>query len=90
MVNIQLIDGTEYVGDSLSKINNNFLELYKFVAPSFTADEIANRSSEANTIDKEQGRIVYDSTNFRLMVATGAADNDTWYVADGTNPVTPQ
>jgi len=42
-----------------------------------------------NTADKVQGKVVYDTTNNRLMVASGSAAAAPWYVADGSASVTP-
>lgn len=86
---IQTINGTECIGDSLPKINSNFSELAKFVAPSFTAANLASISNSVNTTDKEMGRVVYDTTNHRLMVASGSANNSSWYVVDGSALITP-
>ena len=86
---IQTILGTECIGDSLPKINSNFSELAKFVAPDFTAIEIALKTHSVNTADKQIGRIIFDTTNNRLMVATGSSDVSPWYVVDGSSFVTP-
>ena len=42
-----------------------------------------------NTTNKAAGTMVFDSTNSKLKIATGATDTDTWVDADGTNAVTP-
>jgi hypothetical protein len=86
---VQSISGSECIGDSLSKINNNFSELAKFVAPDFTAANIASRVHSVNTTDKQIGRVVFDTTNNRLMVAAGSTDTSRWYVVDGSTFVTP-
>lgn len=54
-----------------------------------TATEIATASNSLNTSRKRSGLVVYDSTNFRLMVATSSAPTAPWYVADGSASVTP-
>ena len=54
-----------------------------------TATSIADKTSSVNLASKYAGRVVYDSTNKRVMVADGAADVDKWYVADGSANVTP-
>lgn len=86
---VQTINGTECIGDSLPKINSNFSELAKFVAPSFSSADLAAISSNANTANKEMGRVVYDTINHRLMVASGPLANSPWYTVDGSTSVTP-
>lgn len=50
---------------------------------------IAAVGDAINTTDKVQGKVVYDTTNNRLMVADGSAAADPWYVVDGSASVTP-
>jgi len=59
------------------------------VLQSVAATAIAAIGDAINTTDKAQGKVVYDTTNNRLMVASGAAAADAWYVADGSASVTP-
>lgn len=54
-----------------------------------TAAEIGAIGNAVNTTGKAAGTIVFDTTNSRLMIATGANANSTWVRADGTNAVTP-
>jgi hypothetical protein len=54
-----------------------------------TATQIGDIADPVNTVGKAAGTIVFDTTNSRLMVATGANANSTWVRADGTNAVTP-
>lgn len=54
-----------------------------------TAVEIGAIGNAVNTTGKAAGTIVFDVTNSRLMIATGANANSTWVRADGTNAVTP-
>jgi hypothetical protein len=54
-----------------------------------TQTEIAAIANAVNTAGKAAGTIVFDTTNSRLMIATGANANSTWVRADGTNAVTP-
>lgn len=54
-----------------------------------TAAEIAAIGNAVNTSGKAAGTIVFDTTNSRLMIATGANANSTWVRADGSNAVTP-
>lgn len=55
----------------------------------FTATQIADASGVANTAEKQRGRRVYDTTNNRIMVASGSSATASWYVADGSASVTP-
>ena len=60
-----------------------------FVFQVVSAANIVNVVSTVNTVGKVQGRVVWDSTNNRLKVATGSSPTSAWVDADGTNPVTP-
>jgi len=53
------------------------------------ATEIADIADTINTSGKAAGTVVFDTTNSKLKVATGANANSTWVDADGTNAVTP-
>jgi hypothetical protein len=59
------------------------------VLQTISAANIAAIANAINTTGKVAGKIVYDTTNFRLMVANGSAAADRWYVADGSAFVTP-
>lgn len=54
-----------------------------------TAAQLADIANAVNTTGKAAGAVVFETTNNRLMVATGANANSTWVRADGTNAVTP-
>lgn len=54
-----------------------------------TAAAIAAIANAINTTDKVAGKVVYDTTNNRIMIASGAVNNSPWYVADGSAFVTP-
>ena len=54
-----------------------------------TAAAIADITNAINTADKVAGKVVYDTTNNRIMIASGAVNNSPWYVADGSAFVTP-
>jgi hypothetical protein len=87
---VLMISGTECIGDSLTKINNNFSELAKFGAPSFTEVEINTANSLVNTTNKATGSIVFDTTNKKLMVAGGPLPFDPWYcIAEAIDIVNP-
>lgn len=53
------------------------------------ATAIADVADAINTANKVAGTIVLDTTNSRIMVATGDAADDDWAVADGSATVTP-
>ena len=54
-----------------------------------TAAQLGDIANAVNTSGKAAGTIVFETTNSRLMVATGANANSTWVRADGSNAVTP-
>ncbi len=60
-----------------------------FRAPQATSTEIASSSSDINQKNKYAGKIIFDSTNTRLMVAAGGAATSTWRVCDNSASVTP-
>lgn len=76
-------------------LNGMLEELYSllssggFVFETAAATAIADVGDALNTTDKVEGRPVWDTTNTRLMIASGAAAADPWYVADGSASVTP-
>lgn len=59
------------------------------VIQALIATDIASIANAINTTDKVAGKIVYDTTNNRIMVASGALDASPWYIADGSASVTP-
>jgi hypothetical protein len=59
------------------------------VLQTISAVDIAAIANAVNTTGKTAGKVVYDTTNNRLMVANGSAAADPWYVADGSAFVTP-
>ena len=54
-----------------------------------TAANIAAVGAVINTRNKVLGLAVYDTTNNRVMVASGSLAASPWYVADGSASVTP-
>lgn len=59
------------------------------VLESVSAASIASIVSGVNTTGKAAGRMVWDTTNGRIKVATGALAASSWVDADGTTPVVP-
>jgi len=59
------------------------------VLQNLIATDIAAIANAINTTGKAAGKMIWDTTNSKIKVATGALAADTWVDADGTNPVTP-
>ncbi len=57
--------------------------------PTAAAAAIADIGNAINTANKAAGAVVFDVTNSKLKIATGADADSTWVDADGTNAVTP-
>ena len=77
-----------FTGDVTGDVVGNVIAASLSI-PTYPASEIADAAEEVNTTNKAAGVIVFDSTNSKLKIATGATDTDTWVDADGTNAVTP-
>lgn len=54
-----------------------------------TAANIALKNASINTVGKYAGRCVFDTTNNRLMVASGSVNTSLWYRADGGLSILP-
>jgi hypothetical protein len=54
-----------------------------------TAANIAAVGNAINTAGKYKGKLVWDTTNTRMMRASGSAAADPWVVIDGSASVTP-
>lgn len=59
------------------------------VLTAVTAGELSDIANAVNTTGKAVGRIVWETTNTKLKIATGSAAADTWVDDGGGNPVTP-
>lgn len=59
------------------------------VLENVSAATIASIVSAINTTGKAAGKMVWDTTNSKIKVATGALAASTWVDAAGTNAVTP-
>ena len=59
--------------------------------PTATAAEIASISSFVNKLGsrKDEGLLVLDTTNSRIMMSRGSAPTSVWESADGSVSVTP-
>lgn len=54
-----------------------------------TSTVIGDKTSIVNTADKYAGKMAYDTSNHRMMVALGPAVTDIWELCDGTVAITP-
>ena len=54
-----------------------------------TAANLLDVTADINTTRKRLGLMVFDTTNNRIMVASGALAADLWYIADGSASITP-
>jgi hypothetical protein len=59
------------------------------VIQTVSAASIAALGNAINTANKVAGKVVYDTTNNRIMIASGSTTAAPWYVADGSASVTP-
>jgi hypothetical protein len=57
--------------------------------PTATATNIAAVGATINTAGKFAGRLVWDTTNNRMLRASGTAAADPWHLVDGSATVTP-
>ena len=86
---------SRYKGTTYSKLTAINAELDVVSAsisatiPTATAAEIADIDNAINTANKAAGSVVFDTTNSKLKIATGANANSTWVDASSANPVTP-
>jgi hypothetical protein len=70
-------------------VNRTFSAVNGLVMRTATAAAIADAANAVNGTGKVVGLAVWDTTNNRLMVASGSATTSAWYVADGSASVTP-
>lgn len=55
----------------------------------YTAAVISDASADVNIRGKFESKVVWDSTNSRVLYASGGAATDAWVKADGTSTITP-
>ena len=53
------------------------------------AAALAAVANTINTASKVAGKVVFDTTNNRIMISSGAAAASPWFIADGSGSVTP-
>ena len=78
-----------FTGDVTGDVTGNVVAS-SIQIPTYAATALADIADAVNTADtKVAGTVVFDSTNSKVKVATGADADSTWVDADGTNAVTP-
>jgi hypothetical protein len=77
------------VGSGQWQLATDFDRLYKNMTTEDSAANIADISATVNTSDKYIAKLVWDTTNNRLMRASGTAAASVWHVIDGSATVTP-
>jgi len=87
--NVTMIAGTTAVLATAQTFTAQQTLSSGLVIQTATAAAIAAIANAINTTDKVAGKVVYDTTNNRIMIASGAVSNSPWYVADGSAFVTP-
>jgi hypothetical protein len=79
------IDGYQAPGDCFETTSTTSLK----VNANATAAAIADKTNTINLGGKHEGQMVWDTTNNRMMYASGSTDVSPWYVIDGSASVTP-
>lgn len=72
-------------GEFLSR----FVRFLRTSTETETAANIASAAATINVAGKYEGKIIWDTTNLRLMRAAGSGATDAWRVVDGSAGVTP-
>jgi hypothetical protein len=54
-----------------------------------TAAQLAAATNAVNTSGKAAGTVIFETTNSKIYIATGATATSTWVLADGSGAVTP-
>lgn len=57
--------------------------------PAYTAAIISSAANGINTMNKRIGKIIIDSTNGKMMYATGTLATSVWNYVDGSGSITP-
>jgi hypothetical protein len=70
-------------------VDKTFSAVNGLVMRTATAASIASASNAVNGTGKKVGLAVWDTTNNRLMIASGSTTTSAWYVADGSTSVVP-
>lgn len=59
------------------------------IHPTAPATAIADATDDINTVNKYTGKLIWDTTNTRMMRAAGSTATSAWVVVDGSTSVTP-
>lgn len=70
-------------------IDKTFAAVNGLVLKCATDAELASATSQINTIGKKRALTVWDTSNNRMMVSSGALATSAWYLADGSLSITP-
>jgi len=87
--NVTMIAGTTAVLATAQTFTAQQTLSSGLVIQTATAAAIIAIANAINTTNKVAGKVVYDTTNNRIMIASGAVNSSPWYVADGSTFVTP-
>ncbi|MDB4498277.1 hypothetical protein N9251_02940 [Gammaproteobacteria bacterium] len=87
MVTYLTPDGSAANASEVSRIRNDGQQEITLVQE--TEANLLDVTADINTTRKRLGLMVFDTTNNRIMVASGALAADLWYIADGSASVTP-
>lgn len=79
----------DWVDGATLEADKTFSAVNGLVLRAATAAAIASASDAVNATGKKIGLTVWDTTNNRMMVATGSTTTSAWYVCDGSASVTP-
>ena len=89
MADITVIPGNQCIGDSLTTINNNFAALNNFALPVATATQLGDKNNVINTLNKAQGKLVFNTTDNKVYVSRGSLNTNIWNVVDNSSSITP-
>jgi hypothetical protein len=79
----------EWETSATVNVDKTFSAVNGLVMRTVSAAAIASAANAVNGTGKKAGLAVFDTTNNRLMIASGATTVSPWYVADGGTSVTP-
>lgn len=86
-IRIVLFQSLRFVTVALSELSPVLSRRMAF--PTYTAAEIADGNHEVNTTNKQAGKAVWDTTNNRLLVASGSDQIDPWQVFEPSTSIVP-
>jgi hypothetical protein len=77
------------LGDKPSAISRAVNHLLALQPNEDTAANIASATATVNVVGKFSGKMVWDTTNNRMLRASGKNPTDAWWILDGSASVTP-